>query len=100
MAKKSIIQRSIKKFLIKQKYFYKRKYLKTTKKSCLNLLSSFKIQKSFQKFPKNSSQTRFKRFCWKTGRNRGFFRDFNLSRHSFREMSHNGVLPGLTKSSW
>jgi small subunit ribosomal protein S14 len=100
MAKKSLIQRSIKKYLLNQKYLNKRNFLKKINKTCLNIFVSFKIQKSFQQFPKNSSQTRFKRFCWKTGRNRGFFRDFNLSRHILREMSHNCLLPGLTKSSW
>ena len=38
--------------------------------------------------------------CWVTGRSRGFYRDFGLSRHVVREMAHEGMIPGLKKSSW
>jgi small subunit ribosomal protein S14 len=35
-----------------------------------------------------------------TGRPKGYFRDFGLSRHVLREMAHQGLLPGVKKSSW
>lgn len=35
-----------------------------------------------------------------TGRPKGYYRFFGLSRHVLREMAHEGVLPGVTKSSW
>jgi len=38
--------------------------------------------------------------CCVTGRGRGYYRFFGLSRHVLRTMSHNGLLPGITKSSW
>ena len=100
MAKKSLIQRSIKKYLLNQKYLKQRNIFTKMQKQCGNVFESFKIQILFQSLPQNSSQTRFKRFCWKTGRNRGFFKDFNLSRHIIREMSHTGLFPGIIKSSW
>ena len=56
--------------------------------------------KKFEKLPRNSSPSRNRNRCWVTGRSRGFYRDFGLSRHVLREMAHEGLIPGLTKSSW
>ena len=74
------------------------------------LLNSYKKEEDFkkkmnlhsqiQKLPRNSSKTRSRNRCWKTGRPRGVFRDFGLSRHVVREMAHKCLLPGVTKSSW
>jgi small subunit ribosomal protein S14 len=55
------------------------------------------IAKSKRK-PKFS--TRIVRRCWRCGRNHGYMRDFDLCRICFRELSDNGDLPGITKSSW
>lgn len=44
--------------------------------------------------------TRIVRRCWKCGRKRGYMRDFNLCRICFRELAREGLIPGLTKSSW
>ncbi|MBI2842770.1 MAG: type Z 30S ribosomal protein S14 [Armatimonadetes bacterium] len=38
--------------------------------------------------------------CNICGRPRGYIRDFGLCRICFREMSHQGLIPGVTKSSW
>ncbi|MEI6288282.1 MAG: type Z 30S ribosomal protein S14 [bacterium] len=38
--------------------------------------------------------------CWRCGRRHGYMRDFNLCRICFRELSNNGQIPGVTKSSW
>lgn len=38
--------------------------------------------------------------CFKCGRHRGYIRDFGLCRICFREMAAQGLIPGLTKSSW
>ena len=53
-----------------------------------------------QKLPRNSSKIRLRNRCWRTGRPRGFYRDFGLCRNMLREMAHEGLLPGVTKSSW
>ena len=50
--------------------------------------------------PGNSLPIRLKNRCWKTGRSRGFYRDFGLSRHVLREMAHECLLPGVIKASW
>ncbi|MEK7121965.1 MAG: type Z 30S ribosomal protein S14 [Patescibacteria group bacterium] len=48
--------------------------------------------------PKYSS--RATRRCFRCGRKRGFMRDFNLCRICFRELANEGLIPGITKSSW
>ncbi len=52
------------------------------------------------KLPKNSSPTRLRNRCQLTGRCRGYYRKFKLSRLCFREMASQGLIPGVTKSSW
>jgi small subunit ribosomal protein S14 len=46
------------------------------------------------------SQIKLRNRCWKCGRPRGFIRDFGICRICFREMAHDGKIPGVTKSSW
>ena len=53
-----------------------------------------------QQLPKNSSSVRLHNRCMITGRPKGYYRDFGLSRHVLREMAHQGLLPGVQKSSW
>lgn len=60
----------------------------------------FSLHRKLQKLPRNSSPTRLHNRCLLTGRPKGYFRDFGLSRHMLREMAHSCVLPGITKSSW
>ena len=52
------------------------------------------------KLPKNSSPVRLRNRCQLTGRARGVYRKFKLSRLCFREMASKGLIPGVTKSSW
>ena len=44
--------------------------------------------------------TRQRNRCVVTGRPRGVFRKFGLTRHKLREMAMNGEIPGITKASW
>ena len=50
--------------------------------------------------PRNASPVRLSRRCNATGRKRAFIGRFKLSRIAFREMASNGLIPGVTKSSW
>ena len=52
------------------------------------------------KLPKSSSAIRIRNRCFITGRPRGNYRKFKLSRIAFRELASDGKLPGITKSSW
>jgi small subunit ribosomal protein S14 len=55
---------------------------------------------ALNKLPKNSSPIRLRNRCQFTGRPRGFLRKFKLSRITFREMAHMGMIPGVYKASW
>ena len=100
MAKKSMIEREYKRIKLEQKYRLKRDNLLKMYHNEKNFKTKFDLQFKIQKLPRNSSKIRIRNRCWKTGRPRGFFQDFGLSRHVIREMAHNCLLPGVTKSSW
>lgn len=55
---------------------------------------------ALNKMPRDSSRIRLRNRCQMTGRPRGYLRKFKLSRLSFRELASNGMVPGVTKSSW
>lgn len=57
-------------------------------------------QRAFARLPRRSIETQVTNRCAITGRPRGYLRKFGLSRIAFREMAGNGLLPGVTKSSW
>jgi len=82
------------------KHSAKRELLKNELKSATSFQDRLALYKKFEKLPRNSSPSRQRNRCWVTGRSRGFYRDFGLSRHVLREMAHDGLIPGLTKSSW
>ena len=100
MAKKSMIEREKKRIKLHKKYALKRSILLKKYQTTKNFNSKLELHSQIQKLPRNSSKTRIRNRCWKTGRPRGVFKDFGLSRHVFREMAHQCLLPGVTKSSW
>ena len=100
MAKKSMIEREKKRIKLHQKYALKRSNLLIEYQNEKNFNIKLELHSRLQKLPRNSSKTRIRNRCWKTGRPRGFFRDFGVSRHVLREMAHQCLLPGVTKSSW
>jgi len=53
-----------------------------------------------QKMPRDTAPTRVVTRCHLSGRPRGVYRKFMLSRLAFRELAHKGLLPGVTKASW
>lgn len=53
-----------------------------------------------QKLPRDTSPIRVTTRCAMSGRSRGNYRKFGLSRIAFRELAHRGLLPGVTKASW
>ncbi len=52
------------------------------------------------KLPRNSSKVRLHNRCKLTGRPKGYMRKFGISRVTFREMTSEGKIPGITKASW
>ena len=55
---------------------------------------------ALNKMPRDSNPIRLRSRCQLTGRARGVLRKFKLSRLCFREMASQGLIPGVTKSSW
>jgi len=100
MAKKSMIEREKKRIKLNKKYAEKRNTLLTQYKTTEDFTLKLEIHSKIQKLPRNSAKNRIRNRCWKTGRPRGYYRDFGVSRHVLREMAHQCLLPGVTKSSW
>jgi len=100
MAKKSMIEREKKRIKLSKKYALKRDHLLKLYQNEGNFNLKLELHSKLQKLPRNSSKTRIRNRRWKTGRPRGVFRDFGLSRHVVREMAHQCLLAGVTKSSW
>lgn len=101
MAKKSAIQRDLKRRRLIEKYSNKRIELKAILANPETTDEEFyKAQAKLTKLPKNSSPIRARNRCSITGRPRAHIRKFGLSRITFRELASKGKLPGVTKSSW
>lgn len=60
----------------------------------------FEASVKLNKLPRNSSKVRLRNRCILTGRGRGVYRQFGLSRIKFRELANQGLIPGVTKASW
>lgn len=101
MAKKSSIQRNLKRIRLVEKYAAKRAELKAIIANPETSDEGFyKAQAKLTKLPKNSSPIRVRNRCSITGRPRAFIGKFGLSRITFRELASQGKIPGVTKSSW
>ncbi|NJL90580.1 MAG: 30S ribosomal protein S14 [Coleofasciculaceae cyanobacterium SM2_1_6] len=100
MAKKSMIEREKKRQELVDKYAEKRADLKDQFDQATSQRERLAIHRQIQQLPRNSAPTRLRNRCWVSGRPRGFYRDFGLSRHVMREWAHKGLLPGVVKSSW
>jgi len=100
MAKKSMVEREKKRIKLTEKYAVKRSNLIQQYRKTEDFNLKLEIHSKIQKLPRNSAKIRIRDRCWKTGRPRGFYRDFGVSRHVLREMAHQCLLPGVTKSSW
>jgi len=100
MAKKSMVERERKRQKLVVKYAKQRASLKEEIKNTTFLEEKLALYMKLQKFPRNSSRVRLHNRCRITGRPKGYYRDFGLSRLVLREMVHDCVLPGIQKASW
>jgi small subunit ribosomal protein S14 len=60
----------------------------------------FAAQMKLSEMPRNSSKVRIRNRCELTGRPRAFYRKMKLCRNQLRELASQGLIPGMTKSSW
>lgn len=95
-----MIAREAKRAKLIAKYADKRAELKEQFKQAQDPLEKLELQRQLQQLPLNSSPVRQRNRCWVTGRPRGYYSDFGLSRNVLREWAHKGLLPGVVKSSW
>ena len=101
MAKLAVINRQAKRVATVKKHAERRK----------NLLAIIRDPKAtddardearakLQALPRDASPVRLRTRCAITGRPRGTFRKFGLSRNKIREIAMRGEIPGMIKASW
>jgi small subunit ribosomal protein S14 len=101
MAKTSQVLRDQRRAKLIAKYAERRAELRARLKDAnVSTEEKFDIQAEFARLPRNSCPTRLTRRCRLTGRARGVYQKFGLSRIALREMTLSGELPGMRKSSW
>lgn len=101
MAKTSMIERESKRAALVAKFAKKRQALRDT-------IASLKVSDeekqaavvALQKMPRDASYSRKRNRCKLTGRTRGVYSKFGLTRHKVREAAMRGEIPGLKKASW
>lgn len=101
MAKKSVIERELKRTKLVEKYAARRAELKAI---IQNVNTSdeerFEATLKLQQLPRDSSPVRQRNRCRITGRPHGYYNKFGLARNKLREAAMRGEVPGLKKSSW
>ena len=101
MAKTSVIERNKKRQRMVARYATKRAALKAkAKDGSLSPEDRFNAWIKLAELPRNSSATRVRLRCQISGRGRGNYRKFRLSRIAMRELASQGQIPGMVKSSW
>ena len=101
MAKKSSIVKNEKRRRLAEKFEPIRKELRKKQANLkLSTEERFLAGLKLQKLPKSASRCRVINRCQITGRSRGNLKKFGLSRLMFRKMAHEGLIPGVIKSSW
>ena len=101
MARQGLIETNLRKERLIKKFKNKRAKLKAVVMSKISSMEEkFAAQLKLAELPRNSAANRYRNRCSITGRPRGYYRKFKLSRNMFREMAGFGLLPGVTKGSW
>lgn len=101
MAKKSVIERNNKRRRLSAQYSARRARLKAmAKDESLTPEERFTARLKLAQLPRNSSPVRVRLRCQVSGRPRGNYRKFRLSRIALRDLASTGQIPGMVKSSW
>ncbi len=101
MAKTSAIERNMKRMRLAKKYAAKRAHLKdVAKDESLSPEERFTARLKLAQLPRNSAPVRIRLRCELSGRPRGNYRKFKLSRIALRDLASRGQIPGMVKSSW
>ena len=101
MAKTNMVEREKRRAKVVSKYALKRAELKELIRSPKTGHEERQAaQAKLQATPRDASATRQRNRCAITGRSRGVYRKFGLSRVKIREVANRGEIPGLVKASW
>ena len=101
MAKTSSVEKNNRRKKLVKRTAGKRARLKAiaTNKS-ITMEERFTAQLKLAELPRNSSPNRVRNRCEVTGRPRAYYRKVKMSRLALRELANQGLIPGMTKSSW
>ncbi|NIA72398.1 30S ribosomal protein S14 [Pelagibius litoralis] len=101
MAKKSAVEKNKARRKLVDRYAGRRAALKVTARDrTLPPEERFQAYLKLAELPRNSAKGRIRNRCQVTGRPRGVYRKFELSRISLRDLASVGQIPGMVKSSW
>jgi small subunit ribosomal protein S14 len=101
MAKTNMLMREKKRLKVAKKYATRRAELKELIRDPKTGQEGREAaQAELQKQPRDAAATRQRNRCSITGRSRGVYRKFGLSRVKIREVANRGEIPGLAKASW
>ena len=101
MAKKSSIEKNKRRRkLVKQFTGRRQRLLAVANDESKSMEERFEARLRLAELPRNANPTRIRNRCEMTGRPRGVYRKFKLSRLALRQLASLGALPGVVKSSW
>lgn len=101
MAKTSMVERNRKRQKLAKKYASRRATLKArAEDQSMPQEERFQARLKLAELPRNSSPVRIRNRCEVSGRPRGYYRKLRMSRIALRELTSNGLIPGMVKSSW
>jgi small subunit ribosomal protein S14 len=101
MAKKSSIEKNNRRRRMTKKFSGRRSRLKAIAMDKTSPMEErFAASLKLAEMPRNASATRIRNRCEVTGRPRGVYRKFKMSRIALRDLGSKGLVPGLVKSSW
>jgi small subunit ribosomal protein S14 len=96
----SIEKNKMRQRLVESKAKKRNELKETIKKKTTSFEDRMKAVHALAQKPRNSSSVRVRNRCELTGRSRGYYRYFKLSRIMLRELGNQGLIPGLLKASW
>ena len=101
MAKLSSIERNKKRIRMVKRFALKRSKLKAiAQDKKVPMEERFAARLKLAQLPRNSSAVRIRNRCELTGRARGYYRKVRMCRNQLRDLASQGLIPGMTKSSW
>jgi small subunit ribosomal protein S14 len=101
MAKKSAVERNLKRQRLAERHAAKRAALKAIARDTSKPVEErFGAQLKLASLPRNSAPSRVRNRCLVSGRPRAYYRKLRMSRIALRQLASHGLIPGMVKSSW